>query len=381
MANRCIKSIDIAEIFGKGSKIFNDLIEFLKKNASINQKDLFEENFDNWKRIFRGIYGEPSLTPKFFIKHTYFVFLLKSLVIIKLANVKKLSLEDAFKYYKSNSFIDSYITEFKSFYWIDVSEDLIKKIYKLLNYSELEAQDLFFDLYQQIFFSQTRHKIGEFYTPSLLVHKMINNIYKFGLKVLDPSCGSGNFLIEIILRILNTNTSNQLKIRAIENVYGFDINPLAILTTKVNIFLILIKNFDQKENKIPSPNVFILNSLFLEEKNDLEYIWYDDLFNSFDLVIGNPPWLTYKDFNSKAYQKEIRDLAEELKIKPSSQYITHIELATIFFYQIPIKFLKLGGQIFFVITKSVLNGDHCYKFRAFSIFNNIEVWDFPSNYF
>ena len=100
MANRSIKSIDIAEIFGNRSKIFNDLIEFLKKNASINQKDLFEENFDNWKRIFKGIYGEPSLTPKFFIKHTYFVFLLKSLVIIKLANVKKLSLEEAFKYYK-----------------------------------------------------------------------------------------------------------------------------------------------------------------------------------------------------------------------------------------------------------------------------------------
>ena len=380
MAKSCIKSIDIAEIFGIKSKIFKELKEFLKVYASTNQKALFEENFNKWKNNFYKIYGETFLSPNLFIKHTYFVLLLKSFVIIKLGNVRKLSLEEAYQFYKSNSFMDLCLIEFKIFYWIDVSEDLIKKIYHLLNFSELDAQDLFFDLYQQIFFPETRHKIGEFYTPSLLVNKMINNSYTFGLKVLDPSCGSGNFLIGIILKILNTNTSNQRKIRAIENVYGFDVNPLAVLTTKVNIFLIFLKFFDISETKIPSLNIFLVNSLFLEEKNDSKYIQYDDLFNSFDLVIGNPPWLTYKDFNSKAYQKKIRDLAEELEIKPSSQYITHIELASIFFYQIPTKFLKIGGQIFFVITKSVLNGDHCNKFRAFSIFNNIEVWDFPSNY-
>jgi hypothetical protein len=33
------------------------------------------------------------------------------------------------------------------------------------------------------------------------------------------------------------------------------------------------------------------------------------------------------------------------------------------------------------MPKSVLNGDHCFKFRKFSTFNNIEIWDFPNNYF
>jgi len=40
----------------------------------------------------------------------------------------------------------------------------------------------------------------------------------------------------------------------------------------------------------------------------------------------------------------------------------------------------VGGNIFFVLTKSVLNGDHCFKFRAFSVFNKIEIWDFPNDY-
>jgi len=34
------------------------------------------------------------------------------------------------------------------------------------------------------------------------------------------------------------------------------------------------------------------------------------------------------------------------------------------------------------MPRSVIDGDHCHKFRAFSIFNkNLEIWDFPKNYF
>jgi len=109
---------------------------------------------------------------------------------------------------------------------------------------------------------------------------------------------------------------------------------------------------------------------------------FSDLYNSFDLVVGNPPWITYKDLQDKPYQIKIRNLANKLGIKPPSQYITHIELAAIFFYAIPLKFLKQRSKIFFVMPKSVLNGDHCQKFRAFSIFNkNLEIWDFPKHYF
>ncbi|MFX1338793.1 MAG: Eco57I restriction-modification methylase domain-containing protein, partial [Promethearchaeota archaeon] len=214
-----------------------------------------------------------------------------------------------------------------------------------------------------------------------LVHKMVDYLYVFGQKILDPSCGSGNFLIIIILKILKTDSSNKLKLKAINNVFGFDINPLAVLTTKVNIFLIFLKYFDLGKDILPPINVFGINSFFPEKDEINNDFKINTLYHSFDSIIGNPPWLTYKDLSTKDDQIKVRHLAQDLGIKPSSQYITHIELASIFFYLIPLKFLKLNGKIFFVITKSVLNGDHCYKFRAFSIFNNIEIWDFPSNYF
>jgi len=380
MVKRIINSIYIVKNFGLKSKFFIESIEILNKKASTIQRELFEENFKEWKENYNKIYGESSLNTDLFIKQTYFVLLLKSLIIIKLASSKNHDLEVAFEYWKSNNLERSHLFEFERFYWIDANIKQMEKIYHLLEFTELGLQDLFFDLYQQIFFTKTRHKLGEFYTPSHLVHKMVDDLYKFGLKILDPSCGSGNFLIDIIIQILNTDTSNKSKIMAINNVYGFDINPLAVLTTKVNIFLIFLEYFDLETEQIPALNIILINSFFPEINEINNDFHINTLYNSFDLIIGNPPWLTYKDLSSKDYQTKVRNLAEELGIKPLSQYITHIELASIFFYLIPIKFLKLNGNIFFVITKSVLNGDHCYKFRAFSIFNNIEIWDFPSNY-
>ncbi|MFX1309897.1 MAG: Eco57I restriction-modification methylase domain-containing protein, partial [Promethearchaeota archaeon] len=198
----------------------------------------------------------------------------------------------------------------------------------------------------------------------------------------DPSCGSGNFLINIIIKILDSKEPIKSKIEAISNVYGFDINPLAVMTVRVNIFLLLLEYFNNIDYKISNFNIFLVDSLFPELYEKESKIDFNNLYNSFDLVIGNPPWITYKDLENKPYQIKIRNLANELGIRPPSQYITHIELAAIFFYAIPFKFLKQSGMIFLVMPKSVLNGDHCHKFRAFSLFNeNLEIWDFPKHYF
>ncbi|MBD3254413.1 MAG: N-6 DNA methylase, partial [Candidatus Lokiarchaeota archaeon] len=221
----------------------------------------------------------------------------------------------------------------------------------------------------------------EFYTPSNLVSKMIEHSYNLGFKVLDPACGSGNFLIEIILKILDSELTIEQKVECINNVYGFDINPLAVLTAKVNLLLIYMDYFDVGEHLLPILNFYIVDGLFPEDYENQRYIRLNSLYNSFDLIIGNPPWLTYKDLPNGNYQERIKQLASELGIKPSSQYITHIEIAAIFFYAVPTTFLKKGGNIFFVITKSILNGDHCYKFRKFSIFTKLQIWDFPTNYF
>ncbi|MFX0146721.1 MAG: class I SAM-dependent DNA methyltransferase [Candidatus Hodarchaeota archaeon] len=367
---RVINSDYIVKFFGLNSQIYKEEVEpLLKKKVEKGFK--LQEKFNGFKTLFRKVYGL-ELSYDLFIKYSYYIQILRLILTKKLRGLRG---PNAQKHYYE--VLKDDFNEFKGFHQDFLLHKSFKKVYEILDNIDFSYEDLFHDLYQQIIIPVTRHRLGEFYTSSNLVKMMVNEIYKIGKKVLDPSCGSGTFLVEILLKILNSKQSRDVKIDAINNIYGFDVNPIAALTAKVNLNLIILDYFNPNESKLKGPIINYMDTLFPLKLENNNY----NLKSSFDLVIGNPPWLTYKDIFNKNYQRKIRELADSLGIKPPSQYITHIELATIFFYAIPREYLKIGGKIFFVITKSVLNGDHCYKFRKFSTFDSLEIWDFPKNYF
>jgi len=365
---KIINSTQFAEFFGLGTNFYKETSKFLKKQAELN-KNGFQEKFCLWELAFKKIYGK-EIEQSLFLQHSYYVSILKTILLLNVNTSVNNAIYDHFN-----------LNELELFFCPKLEETLISKIRNFIGGVRLARQDNFHELYQQVFLVAMRHKIGEYYTPSNLVDKMINESYEIGLKTLDPSCGSGSFLIKLIVRIFDSNNGESVIIKAINNIYGFDINPLATFTAKVNFLFLFLDYFNGKISKMPRINIFLIDSLFPEESKPKIETEVSKLNKSFDLIIGNPPWLTYKDITNKSYQLKIRTLSETLGIKPSSQYITHIELASIFFFAIPLKFLKIKGIIFFVMPKSVLNGDHCFKFRRFSIFNTIEIWDFPNNYF
>jgi hypothetical protein len=358
---KIIDSKQIAKWFGLDSKIYSQTAEYLEQHENL-MLDEFQKKFQLWKSVFSNIYGK-EINTSLFLKHSYFASILKTLITLK-----------------DNSHAMSDFPELEYFFCPNLKKEILFQIRELLKNSSFPIQDIFHELYQQFFLVITRHKLGEFYTPPNLVREMIDKSYRFGEKTLDPSCGSGGFLIELIFKIINSSAKETQKFEAIENLFGFDINPLATFTAKVNILLVFIENYGVETKKFPKINVYLIDALFPNQYQKNFKFNISELYKSFDLIIGNPPWLTYKDITNKAYQIKIRTLSKDLEIKPPSQYITHIELAAIFFYAIPLSYLKVGGTIFFVLTKSVLNGDHCFKFRSFSVFNNIEIWDFPNNY-
>ncbi len=92
--------------------------------------------------------------------------------------------------------------------------------------------------------------------------------------------------------------------------------------------------------------------------------------NQFDIIIGNPPWLTYNNISDVEYQKEIKKLAvDEYKIAPKqAKLMTQLELASLFFVHVCDKFLKNRYFLGFVMPRSILNADQHKIFRA-------ETWD------
>jgi hypothetical protein len=212
---------------------------------------------------------------------------------------------------------------------------------------------------------------------------MVDHSYKFGEKVLDPSCGSGNFIIEIFLEILGSNNSPHQKIKAINNLYGFDINPLATFTAKTNLLIIYYENFSSIPKEQIKLNIYLLNSLYIEEKNHQKReIEPEKLFHSFDLIIGNPPWLTYKDAGA-TLRTHLKKVSKIYDIKPSAHNITNIEEAVVFFYRIPDLFLKRNGasKIAFVMPRSILVSSQNQKARRFEGFKSLEIFEFDNSLF
>ncbi len=241
-------------------------------------------------------------------------------------------------------------------------DKLILYIIEKVKLTDIQPEYFFNDIVQNIIHIYIRHKSGEFYTPPFIVKKMVKESYIFGEKVIDPCCGSGNFIIEIIKTILSASYTKRERMEAIKKLHGYDINPISIYLTKLNLLYLLKEDFHHLDSN------FVTTDFLFQDKAEIK--------EKFDLVIGNPPWFTLRDIESRNYQEKIKKLAEELEIKPRPKNVLNIEIASLFFYKAKISLLKDNAKIFFVITKGVINGSHAARFRNFQGFHNIKLWKF-----
>lgn len=127
-----------------------------------------------------------------------------------------------------------------------LKDSLIKlSFYQMDDLSHAQTNDVLKRFYQDIVPQVLRKSLGEFYTPDWLVDVALDKVEgQFDeLKFLDPTCGSASFLLAIIKRI-RTNSelpAVELLQRITQNVWGFDLNPLAVQTARVN-YLIAISD-------------------------------------------------------------------------------------------------------------------------------------------
>lgn len=125
----------------------------------------------------------------------------------------------------------------------------------------------------------------------------------------------------------------------------------------------------------------------IEEERDT--IWafilknlYKPLFlkGKFDVVLGNPPWLSYRYVDKGEYQKFLKDMiTQRYKLLVGKvELLTHMELATLFFLQTADVYLKHNGTIGFVLPRSIFTADQHDIFRR-SLFpiplGMVEAWD------
>ena len=163
-------------------------------------------------------------------------------------------------------------------------EEALRRFFE--NFSELawaqlansggQAGDLLRDFYIGTVPRPLRRALGEFFTPQWLAERVFTQAVKLSLSnkrqvntILDPACGSGTFVVIafnfIAQRAQATGESREDSLQqAIDNVTGFDINPISTLMTRVNLLL----NLGAGADLLPeiSFHVFQADSILLPEQ-------------------------------------------------------------------------------------------------------------------
>lgn len=131
-----------------------------------------------------------------------------------------------------------------------------------------ETRDLLKRLYQNLMPKKLRHALGEYYTPDWLAERLLNQLGYDGnpkWRLLDPACGSGTFLVLTIKRIRQYAEEKmlppgQVLNSILQNIVGYDLNPLAVMSARTNYLLALGDLLEQRTGEITIP-VYLADSI------------------------------------------------------------------------------------------------------------------------
>lgn len=142
---------------------------------------------------------------------------------------------------------------------------------EIVEITPLVVRDVLKDLFQRLLPAPIRHRLGEYYTPDWLAQRVVDlaiveptpMALDPTTRVVDPACGSGTFLVEVINRQI-ANAPIDDRERTLElitrNVVGFDVSPLAVQAAKVNYLLALAPLMRSATRPIAIP-VFLADSV------------------------------------------------------------------------------------------------------------------------
>lgn len=129
-------------------------------------------------------------------------------------------------------------------------------------------------------------KFAEVYTPNWVVKDMValTNAAVVSTTVLEPACGNGNFLVEILRQKLNNSKNDNDALTSLSSLYGIDIQDDNVEECKQRLtetFLQYYSNIDRTVIRdILDKNIvcgnFLTKRYYKDGKELDKTIWYLD---------------------------------------------------------------------------------------------------------
>ena len=208
------------------------------------------------------------------------------------------------------------------------------------------------ELFESLLEDSNKNENGIVFTPQYIAEYIAKNLfeglseYNEGLSIIDPGCGCGIFLItaaEMISSRFNIEIDTVIN----NNIYGIDIDADNVRRCNLVLRLLCAKH-GCNYNSV-TPNVLCRDSLKCK--------WTAEFgIESFDYIIGNPPYINPHDMNKET----VRYLKETFSTTRSGVF--NIFYA---FIEYAVSFLSVNGILGYIIPNNFLTIKSAFKLREY----------------
>ena len=225
--------------------------------------------------------------------------------------------------------------------WTSAALDRVDRTAFFARFNEGEAVPYFYEPFLEAFDPKLRKQLGVWYTPSEVVRYMVARVDRAlrddlgiadglaakNVYVLDPCCGTGAYLAEVLRRIaanlagrgLGALIGSRVKEAAMERVFGFEIMPAPFVVAHLQVGLTM-QDLDAPlaDDGMERAGVYLTNALTGWEPHTNKPLPFPELEEERDradrvkqerpilVILGNPP---YNGFAGMAVDEE-RELSD-----------------------------------------------------------------------
>ncbi|TPI65334.1 SAM-dependent DNA methyltransferase [Mesorhizobium sp. B3-1-7] len=278
--------------FGDTSRAFINSITALNRCLpALERQSELTVAFEQWNRFLSIAYGQFDNSPKLFLVHTYLSVFAKFIaysVITKETATDDTTIRDVLSGRIFDRLNVERFVEDDFFHWVASDEFLseLRPMFREIggqidSYDFTEVQeDILKGVYQELIDLETRHALGEYYTPDWLCERVMEELpLERTSSILDPACGSGSFLRAGIARLREQFPDLGAE-KLAEQVVGIDIHPLSVLIAKTTVLLALGETVRRARRPV-TLHIYLANSLLVPRGTA-------DLFEStFQMTVDN----------------------------------------------------------------------------------------------
>ena len=218
------------------------------------------------------------------------------------------------------------------------------------SFEEGHAVQYFYEPFLQAFDPELRKELGVWYTPPEIIQYMVARVdtvlrEELGLPdgladpnvyILDPCCGTGAYLVEVLKRIAQTMRekggdallSNDIKQAAMTRVFGFELLPAPFVVSHLQLGL-LLQNLGAPLSDTERAGVYLTNALTgweppKEPKHQIALLELEAEREAADkvkretpilVILGNPPYNAFAGVSPKEEMGLIEPYKEGLRTK------------------------------------------------------------------